>query len=182
MAILRIHAFPEPVLAVAAAPVTTIDGAIAQLASDLAETMYHAPGIGLAAPQVGASQRLIVLDVRAKDEPAGKHLVKLVNPVIAECYGEVVWEEGCLSVPDFSADVTRAQRVLVKAWTLDEREIEIEATDLLAVALQHEIDHLDGTLFLDRLSRLKRELYKSRRKKRVRQGRAEESSGRRVIF
>jgi peptide deformylase len=182
MAILRIRTFPEPVLKTTAAPVEQIDGTIAQLASDLAETMYDAPGIGLAAPQVGAGQRLIVLDVRKKDEPAGRNLLKLVNPVIAEREGEIVWEEGCLSVPDFSSDVTRAQRVLVKAWTIDQHEIQIEASDLLAVALQHEIDHLDGKLFLERLSRLKRELYTKRRKKLVRQGREETPSGRRVVF
>ena len=182
MPVLRIHAYPEPVLNIAAAPIDTIDGTTARLASDMAETMYDAPGIGLAAPQVGASQRLIVLDVRKQDEPAGKHLIKLINPVIAEREGEVVWEEGCLSVPNFSSDVTRAQRVLVKAWTLDQQEIQIEAADLFAVALQHEIDHLDGKLFLARLSRLKRELYTKRRKKLVRQGRGDEVSSRRVLL
>ena len=182
MAILRIHTFPAPILKRTAAPIDTIDGSVAQLASDLAETMYDAPGIGLAATQVGASQRLIVLDVRKKDEPAGKHLLKLINPLIAEREGEVVWEEGCLSVPDFSSDVTRAQRILVKAWTLEQQEIQIEASDLFAVALQHEIDHLDGILFLDHVSRLKRELYASRRKKLKRQGRTETSSGTRVVF
>ena len=182
MALLQIYTFPEPALKTAAAAVENIDGTVAQLANDLAETMYDAPGIGLAAPQVGASRRLIVLDVRKQDEPAGKNLLKLVNPVIAEREGEIVWEEGCLSVPDFSSDVTRAQRVLVKAWTLDQQEIEIEASDLLAVALQHEIDHLDGTLFLEHLSLLKRQIYTSRRKKLGRQGRSETPSGRRVIF
>lgn len=182
MAILRIHEFPEAVLKETAAPVSAIDGRLAQLASDMAETMYDAPGIGLAAPQIGTSERLIVLDVHKKDEPAGKNLVKLINPVIVQREGEIVWEEGCLSVPDFSSEVTRAARILVKAWTLDQREIEIEASDLYAVALQHEIDHLDGKLFLDRVSRLKRDLYRSRRKKLARQGRSETPSGRRVIF
>lgn len=182
MAVLRIHKFPDDVLKQAAKPVENIDGTIAALAADMAETMYAAPGIGLAAPQVGAGQRIVVLDVRKSDEPAGRNLVKLINPVIAEREGEVVWEEGCLSVPDFSAEVTRAKKILVKAWSVDQQELAIEADDLLAVALQHEIDHLDGTLFIDRLSRLKRQLYTQRRKKLARQGRAEESSGRRVVF
>jgi peptide deformylase len=97
--------------------------------------------------------------------------VKLINPVIAAREGEVTWEEGCLSVPDLTAPVQRAKHVLVRAWTPEEREIEIEADDLLAVALQHEIDHLDGKLFLDRLSRLKRDLYRARQRKLERQGR-----------
>jgi peptide deformylase len=97
--------------------------------------------------------------------------MKLVNPEITERDGEIVWEEGCLSVPDFTAEVRRARRVLLRAWTPDQKEIEIEAEDLLAVALQHELDHLDGTLFLDRLSRLKRELYRKRQRKQERLGR-----------
>ena len=112
-----------------------------------------------------------MLDVHGEDEEPGKRLLKLINPVIAERDGEIVWEEGCLSVPDLTAPVKRARRVLVRAWTPEEREVEIEAEELLAVALQHEIDHLDGTLFLDHLSRLKRDLYRARRQKLERQGR-----------
>jgi len=182
MAVLRIHTFPDAVLKQPARAVTAIDAALASLAADMAETMYAAPGIGLAAPQVGVGQRLIVLDVRKADEPAGKHLLKLVNPEIVDREGEIVIEEGCLSVPDFTSDVTRARRIHLRAWTLDEQPFEIEAEDLLAVALQHELDHLDGKLFLDRLSRLKRDLYRSRRKKLARQGRDEPSSGRRVVI
>jgi peptide deformylase len=144
--------------------------------------MYAAPGIGLAATQVGVGQRVIVLDVRRDEDEPGKRLLKLVNPVIAERDGEVRWEEGCLSVPDFTAEVPRARRVLVRAWTPDEKEIEIEAEDLLAVALQHEIDHLDGKLFLDRLSRLKRDLYRARQKKLERQGRPPSSGSRPPII
>src|SRR5581483_7552675 len=125
----------------------------------------------LAATQVGVAQRVIVLDVRGDDEEPGKRLLKLINPVVAERDGSIVWDEGCLSVPDFTAPVTRARRVLVRAWTTEEREIEIEAEELLAVALQHEIDHLEGKLFLDRLSKLKRDLYRARQKKLERQGR-----------
>jgi peptide deformylase len=117
------------------------------------------------------SRRIIVLDVRVADGEPGKGLLQLVNPEIVEREGEIVWEEGCLSVPDLTTPVQRARHVLVRAWTPDEREVEIEADDLLAVALQHEIDHLDGTLLVDRLSRLKRDLYRARRRKLERQGR-----------
>jgi peptide deformylase len=134
----------------------------------MADTMYAAPGVGLAAPQIGVSQRLITLDVD-HDEP-GKHLLKLVNPEIVERDGAVMWEEACLSVVDFAAEVRRSARVLVKAWTLEQEQIELEADGLLAVALQHEIDHLEGKLFIDRLSSLKRESYKRKLKKMMRDG------------
>jgi peptide deformylase len=165
----RIYTYPEPVLKEVAAEVDDIDGAVASAIEDMVETMYAAPGVGLAAPQIGLSQRVIVLDV--DHENKGKQLLKLVNPVITESEGEILWEEGCLSVRDYQAEVLRAERVLVKAWTTDQKEVEIEGTGLLAVALQHEIDHLNGTLFLDRLSRLKRDLYKRRLKKMDREGR-----------
>src|SRR5689334_19375964 len=163
--------YPDPLLKVRAAPVTNIGGDVARLVEDLAETMYAAPGVGLAATQVGVGQRIVVLDVHGEDEEPGKRLLKLINPEIAEREGEILWEEGCLSVPELTAPVRRARRVLVRAWTPDEREIEVEGEDLLAVALQHEIDHLDGRLFLDRLSRLKRDLYRARQRKLERQGR-----------
>lgn len=172
MAIRRIHTFPDGVLKHAAKPVAEIDGTVDTLLQDMAETMYAAPGIGLAAPQVGVGQRVIVLDVPREGEESGKRLMKLINPEIAERDGSIVWEEGCLSVPEFTAPVTRAKRILLRAWTPDQQEIEIEAEDLLAVALQHELDHLDGKLFLDRISRLKRELYRTRQRKLERQGRA----------
>lgn len=163
--------YPDPLLKVRATPVTNIGGDVARLVEDLAETMYAAPGVGLAATQVGVGQRIVVLDVHGQDEEPGKRLLKLINPEIAEREGEILWEEGCLSVPELTAPVRRARRVLVRAWTPDEREIEVEGEDLLAVALQHEIDHLDGRLFLDRLSRLKRDLYRARQRKLERQGR-----------
>lgn len=165
----RIYTYPEPVLKEVATDVGNIDGVVATTLEDMVETMYAAPGVGLAAPQIGLSQRIIVLDV--DHENKGKQLLQLVNPVIADSEGEVLWEEGCLSVRDYQAEVLRAERVLVKAWTVDQKEIEIEGTGLLAVALQHEIDHLNGTLFIDRLSRLKRDLYKRRLKKMDREGR-----------
>src|SRR5207253_6549171 len=162
--------------------VAAIGGEVVTLIEDLAETMYAAPGVGLAATQVGAGQRIIVLDVHRKDEAPGKRLLKLINPEIAEREGEIVWEEGCLSVPELTAPVRRARRVLVRGWTAEERQVQIEAEELLAVALQHEIDHLDGTLFLDRLSRLKRDLYRARRRKLARQGRQSSSATRPLLI
>ncbi len=182
MALLQIRTYPDPALKQPAAAVENITGDVVRLAADLAETMYAAPGVGLAAPQVGVPQRVIVLDVHDEETPAGKHLLKLINPVIAAREGEIVWEEGCLSVPELTAPVRRAKRVLVRAWTPEEHEVEIEGEDLLAVALQHEIDHLDGKLFLDRLSRLKRDLYRARRRKLERQGRPEQGRARRILI
>src|SRR5436309_648390 len=156
--------------------------AVARLIEDMTETMYAAPGVGLAATQVGVSQRVIVLDVHDEDEAPGKRLLKLINPEIVEREGTIVWEEGCLSVPDLTAPVTRARRVLVRAWTPEEQEVEVEGEELLAVALQHEIDHLEGKLFLDRLSRLKRDLYRARRRKLERQGRKGATGARPVLI
>ncbi len=166
--------YPSPVLKERAQPVANIGGEVAQLIADLAETMYAAPGVGLAAPQVGAGQRIIVLDIHSENEEPGKRLLKLINPEIAERDGEITWEEGCLSVPDLTVDVKRSRRVLVRAWTLDQREIQVEAEELLAVALQHEIDHLEGKLLVDKISRLKRDLYRTRQRKLERQGRPSE--------
>ena len=177
MAVRTILSYPDPRLKTVAGEVPNLDGNVAQLCEDLAETMYAAPGIGLAATQVGEPVRIVVLDIHEKDEGPGKHLLKLVNPIITEREGLITFEEGCLSVPDFTAEVKRAQRILLKAWTPDEKEIAIEADGLLAVALQHELDHLDGKLFIDRISRLKRDLYRARQRKLDRQGRPA-SSGR----
>jgi peptide deformylase len=168
MALRPILSYPDAHLKEKAHDVANLTGTEATLITDMVETMYAAPGVGLAAPQVGVSQRIIVLDV--DHESPGTRLITLVNPVITEREETIVWEEGCLSVPDFIADVTRARRVLVTGWTADEKEQSIEAEGLLAVALQHEIDHLDGKLFLDRISRLKRDLYKRRMRKLQRQG------------
>jgi peptide deformylase len=177
MALRTILTYPDARLKAVAAEVPNLDGRIVQLCEDMAETMYAAPGIGLAATQVGEPVRIMVLDVHDKEEGPGKHLVKLVNPVIVERHGAATFEEGCLSVPDFSAEVRRAARIGLRAWTPEEREIELEADGLLAVALQHELDHLDGKLFIDRISRLKRDLYRARQRKLDRQGRPA-SSGR----
>ncbi|HZR81317.1 MAG TPA: peptide deformylase [Candidatus Binatia bacterium] len=173
MSIRRILTFPEPSLRGKAEAVDNIDGKTVAAIDDMVQTMYAAPGVGLAAPQIGVDQRIIVLDVADdEDQPGerGKHLLRIVNPVIAESEGEITWEEGCLSVVDFRAEVQRAARVLVKGYDPDQKEIAIEADGLLAVALQHEIDHLDGTLFIDHLSRLKRDMYVRRVKKALKEG------------
>jgi peptide deformylase len=168
MAILEILKYPDIDLKRTSLPVKNIDGTTAQLVNDLLDTMYAAPGVGLAAPQVGALQRIIVLDID-HDNP-GKTVYKLINPIITRAEGEVVWEEGCLSVVDFTAEVRRSAQIEVSAFNENQKEVKIEAEGLLAVALQHEIDHLDGKLFIDRISRLKRELYTRRRKKMLRSG------------
>jgi peptide deformylase len=180
MAVLQILKYPDPLLREPAKPVRDIDARIATAVENLAETMYAAPGVGLAATQVGIPERIIVLDVHGPDEAPGERLLKLINPEIAEREGEIVWEEGCLSVPDLTAPVKRARRILVRGWTTEETEVQIEAEELLAVALQHEIDHLEGTLFLDHLSRLKRDFYRARQRKLERQGR--KSTGTRPLL
>jgi peptide deformylase len=167
MAVAKIRIYPDPILQVKAAEIENIDGRVVDLAEDMAETMYAAPGVGLAAPQVGVSERLIVVDVRNREETKG--LITLINPEIIEAEGRVVEEEGCLSVPGITENVPRAVRVLVKGHDLDEREREIEAEGLLAVVLQHEIDHLEGILFIDRVSRLKRGIIQRKMRKLVQQ-------------
>lgn len=171
MALLKIRKYPDSVLKQVAAPVANIDGKVDAFIENMVQTMYAAPGVGLAAPQVGEGQRIIVLDTD-HDNP-GKCLLKLINPRIIDRHGSIVWEEGCLSVIDYTADVKRASQVLVRAYTPDQHEIELEAEGLLAVALQHEIDHLDGKLFIDRISRIKRELYRRKLQKLIKEGKAD---------
>lgn len=180
MALLKILKYPEAVLKERAKAVENIDARLVTLLDSMAQTMYAAPGVGLAAPQIGESSRMIVLDTD-HDNP-GKHLLKLINPEIVESHGSIIWEEGCLSVVDFTAEVKRAKQVLVRAWTPDQKEIQIEADDLLAVALQHEIDHLEGRLFIDRISRIKRELYKRKLKKMIKEGSLEKAKSPAVLI
>ena len=168
MALLEILKYPDPRLSKVARPVSTVTDGTVQLISDMLETMYAAPGVGLAATQVGVLQRIVVLDV--DHENPRTNVYKLVNPFITHSEGQLVWEEGCLSVVDFTAEVRRAEHVQVVALDEHGKERTIEAEGLLAVALQHEIDHLDGKLFIDRISRLKRDLYTRRRKKMLRTG------------
>ncbi|HXG30997.1 MAG TPA: peptide deformylase [Thermodesulfobacteriota bacterium] len=161
MAILKILTYPDPRLRKKSAPLERIDRRIEKLLDDMAETMYDAPGVGLAAPQVGVNLRLCIVDVSSRDENA-PGLIELINPVIILAEGEQVGEEGCLSIPGFSSEVKRKERVRVQALNRRGEPFEVEGTGLLARALQHEIDHLDGILFIDRLSKLKRELLKKK--------------------
>lgn len=163
MAILEIRKYPEKVLKQKALPVTTFDQDLQELIDNMIETMYAAPGIGLAAPQVGESKRLAVIDISSGEDKSP--LLVLVNPVIMSREGEVEFEEGCLSLPEYTTTVKRAEKVIVKALDRDGKEIEIEGVDLLAIALQHEIDHFDGILLIDRISPIKREFFKKRYKK-----------------
>jgi peptide deformylase len=163
MAIMEIKKYPEKVLKQKAKPVTEFDEDLQTLIDDMVETMYAAPGVGLAAPQVGRSKRLAVIDISSKE--AKYPLIVLINPVIVTCEGEIEFEEGCLSLPEYTAKVKRAEKVIVNSLDREGRTMEIEATDLLAVALQHEIDHLDGMLLIDRISPIKREFFKKRYKK-----------------
>jgi peptide deformylase len=165
MAVLEVRTYPDKVLLQQAEIITSIDKDIIRLADDLAETMYNAPGIGLAANQVGVASRLIVVDI-APREP-GSELIVLVNPEIIAAEGLTTFEEGCLSVPDYQAEVKRHEKVTVRGLSLQGKPVEIKAEGLLAVVLQHEIDHLNGMLFIDRISRLKRDLCKRRLRKRL---------------
>ena len=167
MSLLQILRYPEPVLSRKAEPITTIDDELRSLANDMAETMYAAPGVGLAAPQVGVSRRLIVLDCAGKDEP--RQLYVAINPEVVAREGESFEEEGCLSVPGYYARVERAAEVTVRFLDLDGAERELTTGGLLAVAFQHEIDHLDGILFVDHLSSLKKSIFRKKYKKIIEQ-------------
>jgi peptide deformylase len=165
MAIREIKKYPDEILKKKALPVNKIDGDVRSLIKDMVDTMYAAPGIGLAAPQVGVSKRIIVVDVTTKEE---KHpLIILINPEIVDADGIVDSDEGCLSVPGYNSSVKRAEKVVAKGLDQDGNCIEVSGTGLFARALQHEIDHLDGILFVDRLSSLKKEFFKKRYLKKV---------------
>lgn len=158
-----IHA-PDPRLKVKSTPVEKIDASVAKLLDDMLETMYAAPGIGLAAIQVGEPLRMLVLDVSEKDEPKNPQV--FINPEIVSRSDEPnVHEEGCLSIPDYYAEVERPARVTVKYIDLEGKERLVEADGILATCLQHEIDHLNGVLFIDYLSKLKRDMVVRKFKK-----------------
>lgn len=165
MALLPILRYPDPRLHTRAAPVAQVDDGIRRLAADMAETMYSAPGIGLAATQVDQHLRLIVIDV-SEDK---SQLLTLINPELLETSGECEGEEGCLSVPGIYETVTRASKVRVRALGLDGKPFELGADGLLAVFIQHEMDHLEGKVFVEYLSRLKRERIKAKLQKRARE-------------
>ena len=161
MAIREIVEFPDPRLRTKAQPVVVFDAELRQLVADMLETMYDAPGIGLAATQVDVHRQLLVLDVsEEKNAP-----IVIINPRIVEREGKQVYQEGCLSVPGIFADVERADRIRVDAQDIDGKPTVIEADGLLAVCIQHEMDHLAGKLFVDYLSPLKRELVRKKLEK-----------------
>lgn len=160
---LKIYTFPESVLRVSADPVQDIDGELQELIENMGETMYDAPGIGLAANQIGITKQILVYDLGPRTN--GRKLNVLINPEIVHGEGKIVHDEACLSVIDFSAEVARFANVQVKGFDQDGRPAQIDAEGLLAVCLQHEIDHLKGVLFIDHISSLKRALYKKRLKK-----------------
>ncbi len=167
MALRKILTYPDPFLRRKCSEVEEIDGEVLRLLDDMAETMYEAPGVGLAAPQVGVEKRIIVVDISPRKrggeeddefEYEGPGLIELINPEIKSAEGEIVGEEGCLSIPGFVSDVKRKNRIVLEGYNREGELLEIESEELLARVFQHEIDHLDGILFIDRLSRLKREL------------------------
>ena len=160
--------YPDPVLSKRGEAVTAFDEKLKTLVEDMFESMYAAHGIGLAAPQIGISQRLTVIDISFKKNPEEK--IVLINPEVIEKNGKQYEEEGCLSLPEIREKVNRAAWVKVRAQDVDGNWFEIEGEELLARALQHEIDHLDGVLFIDRLSRLKRDLVKRQIKKMQKNG------------
>jgi peptide deformylase len=164
MAILPILIYGAPELRQKAKPVTVLDEPVQRLIDDMVETMYAAPGVGLAANQVGVLQRVVVMNPEEGQPPEG--LVAIINPEIVHAEGEVVGEEGCLSLPDVRDEVARYQNVVVKGIGRDEKPLEMLAVDLPARVLQHEIDHLDGVLFIDRLSPAKKTLLKRQLQKR----------------
>jgi peptide deformylase len=164
----KILTYPDPELKKKSVPVTVINDKLVELVRDMAETMYDAPGVGLAAPQIGVHQRVIVIDVAGKDE--APDLIVAINPLIVHADGESYEEEGCLSVPKYSANVRRHARVVVRYLNLQGEEITRKADELLAIAFQHEIDHLDGILFVDHISPLKRDIFRRKYRRSLEEG------------
>ena len=172
MANLKIAKYGSDVLRNVAQPVEEITDEIRQIAEDMLKTMYASDGVGLAAPQVGISKRIIVIDAEPYD--LSSEPIILINPEVLEREGEADSEEGCLSVPEIRGEVKRSGKVTVEGLNLDGEKVRLEATDLLARALQHEIDHLNGVLFIDHLNRLKKQLIKKQLLKIERETRNEE--------
>ena len=161
--ILNILKYPDKRLRTIAKPVVSVDETIRQQVKDMFETMYEAPGIGLAATQVNFHQRIIVIDISDQcNEP-----ICFINPEVIEKSGEIQWEEGCLSVPDYYENVIRANDIKVQALNQHGETFELEASEMLSVCIQHEIDHLDGILFVDHLSKLKQKRLKKKTEKKV---------------
>ena len=196
MAKLKIYTFPDLVLAKKALPVQRVEKSMHKLADDMLETMYHAPGIGLAANQVGILERILVLDTEYDYEelPEGAKPPKdaevvangiitnrkpriIINPEIIHQEGSILFSEGCLSVPEYNAEVKRAEKIKLQYQDIDGLTKTLDAEGLLAVAIQHEMDHLEGKLFIDRLSPLKKDMVKKRLKKERQEREADEAAG-----
>ncbi len=168
MSKLNILTYPDKFLSQPTHPLDNIDGKVQEMIDKMALTMYDAPGVGLAAIQVGWDKSVLIYDVSPKDESLSLHV--LINPKIITREGEILSEdEGCLSVPDFRADVKRAASITVEGHDRDGNPLKIDVEGMLAIVLQHEIDHLNGTLFIERISSLKRQMYKRRIKKQLRE-------------
>lgn len=163
MALRKIVKYPDPILKMRSEEVTDFNEALKELVQDMAETMYTAPGVGLAAVQVGVLKRVLVLDANSGEE--GSLLEVFINPEIISSEGNLIWEEGCLSLPDFSEEVTRKEKVVVRYQNVEGQVLETTMEGFRAVILQHELDHLNGLLATDRISRLKRAFYQRRRNK-----------------
>ena len=172
--ICEIIIWPDPILKEIARPVGRVDDTVRRLLDDMSETMYAADGVGLAAPQIAVGKRCIVIDTSPRQE--GQKLIHLVNPRIVKSEGVTTYNEGCLSIPGEAEEVERATKVWVRALDYHGKEFELECEGLLSIAVQHEADHLEGTLFVDHLSSLKRELIR-RRMKKLKQERATERPG-----
>lgn len=158
MTVLKVYEYPDPILKKKAMPVEKVDDELRKFLDDMLETMYSAIGVGLAAPQVGISKRIVVIDI-SHDEEDRMEPLYLVNPIIIWKSDEkVCGEEGCLSVPEQRAEVERFAAIKVRYWDYNGKEKILEAEDFLAIAVQHELDHLDGILYIDRISRLKRKM------------------------
>ncbi|MCP3944065.1 MAG: peptide deformylase [Desulfobacteraceae bacterium] len=169
MAILNILKYPEESLSQPSIKIDVIDDKIKKLVEDMGETMFHDAGVGLAAPQIGVNKRIIVYDSHARDpeyDETLREITVLINPEIIASHGSFISEdEGCLSVVEYRANVKRYEKVTVKALNIDGEPLEFDAEGVLSVIMQHEIDHLDGILFIDRISSLKRAMYKKKRLK-----------------
>lgn len=165
MAILEIVKYPAPILRDKSIPVRQVDLSIRKLASDMLETLYAAPGVGLAAPQVGISEQLVVIDI--SNDPKNRDPFIFINPRITKSEGDMVGEEGCLSIPEGYGDVHRFRMIELKFLDLSGKECEMTAEDFLSRVIQHEVDHLEGIMFIDRMSKIKRDLLKLKLRKKA---------------
>jgi peptide deformylase len=167
VALLDICTYPDPVLRQKAECVKNIDDGIQRLIDDMIDTMYEAPGVGLAANQVGRPLSVIVVDIQREECEYG--LIVLINPELLSARGEITYEEGCLSVPDYFASVKRHEEIVVCGLDRECKKIQIAASGMLAIAIQHEMDHLQGKLFIDRISPVARDIFKRRCKKKLKE-------------